>query len=142
MLGAVGTLVVRLDADGLVTVVARTRVLDTSRLAPGTRGKLEPRIPLATALATGDSASLDDLSQAEGAFAEEIRALGSGRCSPSRSSSAGGTGLLGIRDRVEALGGSFQVSSSPKTGTLVQVAFPLLVPADAAAADAGGHTSR
>ena len=351
VLGAVGTLVVRLDADGLVTVVARTRVLDTSRLAPGTRWKLEPPIPLATALATGDPAGLDDLSQAEGAFAEEIRALGvraalaipivvSGRTwgalavgtrderfppgtqqrlmaftelvaiavadaenaaqlaasrarvvaasdearrrierdlhdgaqqrlvalglemrlaqssvplelgevrseighfadelaerarraagdvprdtpgdpdrgrartgpadpgpaldDPRRARRPGrdpvprarggrrllrrvrgahergearrglargdpprgaagrrvalgeddgtggadpgrGTGLLGIRDRVEALGGSFQVSSSPKTGTLVQVAFPLLVPADATAADAGGHTSR
>jgi signal transduction histidine kinase len=76
VLGAAGTLVVRLDSDGLVTIVACTGGLDAGGLAPGTRWMLEPPIALATALATGDPAGLDDLSQAEGAFAEEIRALG------------------------------------------------------------------
>jgi signal transduction histidine kinase len=75
VLGAVGTLVVRLDADGLVTVVARTGI-DQDRVAEGTRWRLEPPIALATALATGRPAGLDDLSLAPGAFGEQIRALG------------------------------------------------------------------
>ena len=45
---------------------------------------------------------------------------GAGGVDPGR-----GSGLDGIRDRVEALGGSFEVSSSAGDGTLVQVALPL-----------------
>jgi signal transduction histidine kinase len=38
---------------------------------------------------------------------------------------AGGSGLVGLRDRVEALGGSIVVSSPPGEGTLILVDFPL-----------------
>jgi signal transduction histidine kinase len=38
---------------------------------------------------------------------------------------ARGSGLVGIRDRVEALGGTFEVSSPVGEGTLIQVALPL-----------------
>ena len=37
----------------------------------------------------------------------------------------GGQGLLGLRDRVESIGGRFQVSSSPGQGTTVEMTlFP------------------
>jgi signal transduction histidine kinase len=36
----------------------------------------------------------------------------------------GGSGLTGLRDRVEALGGSFQVESSPARGTVVRATIP------------------
>ena len=38
---------------------------------------------------------------------------------------ARGSGLVGIRDRVEALGGSFEVTSPVGEGTLIQVALPI-----------------
>jgi signal transduction histidine kinase len=39
--------------------------------------------------------------------------------------SGNGSGLLGIRDRVEALGGTVEVVSPPGEGTLLQVDLPL-----------------
>ena len=45
---------------------------------------------------------------------------------------AGGTGLLGLKDRVAALGGRIVVNSPPEAGTTVRADLPL------AAAD-GGH---
>jgi signal transduction histidine kinase len=36
-----------------------------------------------------------------------------------------GTGLGGLRDRVEAVGGSFAVDSPPGRGTLVRASIPL-----------------
>ena len=38
---------------------------------------------------------------------------------------AGGSGLVGVRDRVESLGGTLEVTSPPGEGTLLQVALPL-----------------
>jgi signal transduction histidine kinase len=37
----------------------------------------------------------------------------------------GGTGLLGLKDRVEALGGRLALHSAPGAGTAVQAEFPL-----------------
>jgi PAS domain S-box-containing protein len=39
---------------------------------------------------------------------------------------SGGSGLIGLKDRVEALGGTFDVASSPGTGTRLDVEIPLL----------------
>jgi signal transduction histidine kinase len=75
VLGAVATVIVRLDPDGLVTVVARTGA-HRDRVAEGTRWKIEPPHVIATALATGEPAALDDHSGIPGAFAAEIRAIG------------------------------------------------------------------
>jgi len=36
-----------------------------------------------------------------------------------------GSGLIGLRDRVEALGGSINISSRPGEGTLIQARFPV-----------------
>src|SRR4051812_13338495 len=40
-------------------------------------------------------------------------------------SAAGGTGLLGLRDRAEAAGGTLSISSRPGAGTVVSAALPL-----------------
>ena len=39
--------------------------------------------------------------------------------------SARGSGLIGLRDRVEALGGTLEVSGPPGQGTLILVQLPL-----------------
>ncbi len=49
-----------------------------------------------------------------------IRDDGVGGADPAR-----GSGLIGLRDRVEALGGSLEVSSPPGEGTLILVQLPL-----------------
>ena len=49
-----------------------------------------------------------------------VRDDGIGGADPAR-----GSGLIGLRDRVEALGGSFEFSSLPGQGTLIGVQLPL-----------------
>jgi signal transduction histidine kinase len=49
-----------------------------------------------------------------------IRDDGAGGADPAR-----GSGLIGLRDRAEALGGSLEVSSPPDEGTLILVLLPL-----------------
>jgi signal transduction histidine kinase len=45
-----------------------------------------------------------------------------GRCSPHASA---GTGLLGLRDRAEAAGGTLTIVSPPDRGTVVTATLPL-----------------
>jgi signal transduction histidine kinase len=45
------------------------------------------------------------------------------------SSGRGGLGLLGIRERVEALDGTVRISSQPSKGTMIQVRIPVGVAA-------------
>jgi signal transduction histidine kinase len=52
-----------------------------------------------------------------------VRDDGDGGADPAR-----GSGLTGLRDRVEALGGTLQVTSPPGTGTTLDVALPLSAP--------------
>jgi signal transduction histidine kinase len=49
-----------------------------------------------------------------------VRDDGAGGADPAR-----GSGLIGLRDRVEALGGSLGISSPPGEGTLISVELPL-----------------
>ena len=49
-----------------------------------------------------------------------VRDDGTGGATPTR-----GSGLIGLRDRAEALGGSLEVSSPPGEGTLISVQLPL-----------------
>jgi len=49
-----------------------------------------------------------------------IRDDGVGGADPAR-----GSGLIGLRDRAEALGGSIEISSPPGEGTLILVQLPL-----------------
>jgi hypothetical protein len=54
---------------------------------------------------------------------------------------AGGSGLVGLTDRVEALGGRLTVESPPGAGTALQVALPLTAPSwQAATAAVPGGT--
>jgi len=41
-----------------------------------------------------------------------------------------GSGLTGLRDRIEALGGRIQIESPPASGTLIEVEIPIAGPAD------------
>jgi PAS domain S-box-containing protein len=67
-----------------------------------------------------------------------IRDDGVGGADPAR-----GSGLVGLHDRVEALGGTIRIESSPGAGTLVVVALPLEVEPvgleGAAPSSGGGH---
>jgi signal transduction histidine kinase len=47
-----------------------------------------------------------------------------------------GTGLVGLTDRVEALGGRLAVHSPPAAGTTVEAALPLAVPGGPGSPDA------
>ena len=55
----------------------------------------------------------------DGILEVAIRDHGVGGADPSR-----GSGLIGLRDRVEALGGTIHVESPPGKGTAIQVALP------------------
>jgi signal transduction histidine kinase len=56
----------------------------------------------------------------DGALRVEVRDDGRGGADP-----AGGSGLLGLRDRVEAIGGTMRLTSPPGAGTSVGVVLPL-----------------
>jgi signal transduction histidine kinase len=58
--------------------------------------------------------------QREGLLDLSIRDDGVGGADP-----AGGSGLIGLRDRVQALGGSIEVNSPPGAGTAIVVELPL-----------------
>jgi signal transduction histidine kinase len=47
----------------------------------------------------------------------------------------GGLGLLGIQERVEALGGTLQITSAPGRGTTLQIVLPAEPPVNASGAD-------
>jgi signal transduction histidine kinase len=60
------------------------------------------------------------LEERDGGLHLSIRDDGAGGADPAR-----GSGLIGLRDRAEALGGSLEVSSPPGEGTLILVQLPL-----------------
>ena len=60
----------------------------------------------------------------DGTLAVEVRDDGAGGADPSK-----GTGLIGLLDRLEVLGGTLQVDSPAGEGTLVRATIPLLVSA-------------
>jgi signal transduction histidine kinase len=59
----------------------------------------------------------------EGVLRVRVRDDGHGGADPS-----GGSGLIGLTDRVEALGGRLTFSSPPGAGTTVQAVLPLTIP--------------
>jgi signal transduction histidine kinase len=56
-----------------------------------------------------------------GALRVEVRDSGRGGAEPAR-----GSGLLGLRDRVEAIGGTMRLTSPPGAGTSLRVELPLV----------------
>jgi signal transduction histidine kinase len=67
-------------------------------------------------------ASVVDITVAieDGLLGVKVRDDGRGGADP-----AGGSGLLGLRDRVEAIGGTMELTSSPGVGTLLSVVLPI-----------------
>ena len=60
------------------------------------------------------------LEERDGCLHLSIRDDGAGGADPAR-----GSGLIGLRDRVEAMGGALEVSGPPGEGTLILVQLPL-----------------
>jgi signal transduction histidine kinase len=69
ILGADASIIVRLDPDGQVTVLARVGERQTD-LPLGSRWKPEPPLAMAAVLRTGRPARCDDYSEASGAFVD------------------------------------------------------------------------
>jgi signal transduction histidine kinase len=65
-----------------------------------------------------------DLAREDGLLLVEVSDDGVGGADP-----VGGSGLRGLADRVEALGGRLEVSSEPGRGTTVRAELPLDAPA-------------
>ena len=61
-----------------------------------------------------------DLDAVDGALTLSIRDDGVGGAHP-----GGGTGLVGLRDRIEALGGKLDVDSPEGAGTSLRVSVPI-----------------
>ena len=59
----------------------------------------------------------------DGALQLSVRDDGAGGADPTQ-----GTGLIGLRDRVEALGGTIEIDSPPGRGTRIDVAIPVCPP--------------
>ena len=61
-----------------------------------------------------------DVAATDGVLRLSVRDDGVGGADPAR-----GSGLVGLRDRVEALGGTIAVESPSGAGTAIEVALPL-----------------
>ena len=105
----------------------------------GVRGRLPERVEVAAYFVVSEAlantakhahASMVRLSveDQEGVLTVRILDDGTGGADPSR-----GSGLIGLTDRVEALGGTINFSSHPGAGTQIQAEFPLGVLTTAAA---------
>jgi signal transduction histidine kinase len=76
---------------------------------------------LANAAKHSDASRIDiSLEQCDGRLLLSVRDDGIGGADAAR-----GSGLVGLRDRVEALGGSIRVSSLPGKGTKIAVELPV-----------------
>src|SRR4051794_7607468 len=110
-------------------------------------GRLPERIELAAYYAVAEAltntarharatAVSVEVEAGEGALRARVSDDGRGGADPTR-----GSGLVGLIDRVEALGGRLSVESRPGAGTTVQVALPLAEPSGRAAAQPPGWWS-
>jgi Signal transduction histidine kinase len=75
VLGSDATIIVRLDPDGVTTILGRVGD-HPDHMFVGSRWELDPQLALAEVLRTGRPARRDDYGQAPGAFAEVIRGMG------------------------------------------------------------------
>jgi GAF domain-containing protein len=75
VLGADGTVIVRLDPDGATTLVASVGA-HSDELPVGSRWKPEPPVAVAVAMRTCRPARCDDYSEAPGEYADAVRRLG------------------------------------------------------------------
>jgi hypothetical protein len=98
LLGAHLAMMFRYEPDGAITVVASWSSTGTA-FPLGTRWSLGGRNLPTPVSQTGRAARIDDIT--------------------------GGSGLAGLRDRVEALGGRLSLHSPPGEGTTLQVQLPI-----------------
>jgi signal transduction histidine kinase len=124
-------------ADGGLRPALRTLARRSAvpvRLDVGVDGRLPEQVELAayyvvaealTNAAKHADASVVDVRVAtgEGQLWVEIRDDGRGGADPT-----GGSGLVGLTDRIEALGGWLSVHSPPAVGTALEVVLPLTAP--------------
>ncbi len=113
----------------------RAHVALTTRDLPG-RAPLPVRITLYRVLQeslansfrhAGQCEQRADVAHADGHLVVEVADDGPG-FDPRSAVADGHLGLAGIRERVEVLGGTFELRSAPGQGTLVRVSLPLAVP--------------
>jgi signal transduction histidine kinase len=64
------------------------------------------------------------LTKTDGQLAVTVSDDGTG-FDPGKANTAGRLGLEGMRERVEILGGSFQLRTAPGQGTVIQASLPL-----------------
>jgi signal transduction histidine kinase len=122
-----------LSEDGLTP--ALKRLVSRSPLRVNLDGRADGRFPepvevtayyvvsesLTNAAKHADTPVVDVAVAADGdALRVEIRDDGRGGADP-----AGGSGLLGLKDRVEAIGGTMRLTSPPGAGTSLSVELPL-----------------
>jgi len=75
VLGADATTILRLDPDGATTVIARVGEYQ-AEFPVGSRWTLEPPLPVAVVLRTGQPARGDDFTQAPGEYSARLRRVG------------------------------------------------------------------
>ena len=98
------------------------------------KGRLPEQVELATYFAVAEALTNTTKHAAATAVTVEVDAtdeLLSVRVSDDGRGGAafgGGSGLVGLKDRVEALGGRFSMQTAPDTGTTVHAEFPLSRP--------------
>jgi signal transduction histidine kinase len=102
----------------LVSLALQARATATAKPPPPSEVRDEP-----SQLADGLAAALDELREvsrgSHGALTMRVRDDGVGGADPGR-----GSGSIGLKDRVEALGGRITVSSPPGAGTTLDVQLP------------------
>ena len=84
-------------------------------------------------------ATIADIDVAEGDETLHLRIRDDGRGGADFSH---GSGLVGLKDRAEALGGHLELASPPEAGTTLDITLPLNDPAEAADDASGGHPGR
>ncbi|HTF53738.1 MAG TPA: GAF domain-containing sensor histidine kinase [Pseudonocardia sp.] len=76
VLGADTMTILRLEPDGATTVLTRVGDYPPDEFPVGSRWRLEPPLPAAVTLRTGQPARNDDFSQASGGWGEHLRRVG------------------------------------------------------------------
>ena len=115
MLQVNASAVLRYEGDDTATIVGRHNRDNVEIFPLGERLPAEENSTIGRVLRTGAPARIDDWGKVTGEIADDGRG----------GADASGTGILGLRDRAEAAGGTLFVVSPPGRGTVVTAALPL-----------------
>jgi GAF domain-containing protein len=120
-----------LDADN--AGIGRFEPDETAVVVVGSVGDDPVNVPIGTRVELRDYlAPAVDAAASGGTLRVRVRDNGAGGADPVR-----GSGLVGLQDRIEALGGTFSVHSPPGRGTTVSCELPVLAGATQPDADSG-----